>query len=188
MRRLSPLAAALSLAFGLALALPAASGAAGLATAAVGCGGDAYPPSPHATLMASTTMPRLGETIEVSGVAFCANEAIRLTLAGTFVGTAHTDGTGAFDPPVKVTESGKLSLCGTGSSGIPGDSDCLTLTVSAHGTAGGGSHNPSSSGGGGTAFTGVQVLLLCLIAGALIVVGWALAAAGRRKRLAAARN
>jgi hypothetical protein len=175
MRRFAVVVGAVALAFSAALAIPVQANASGLHALAVGCSDTAYPPSPHATIMSSTTTPLVGQTIEASGTAYCPNEDVRLTLAGAFVGTTHTDGTGAFDPPLKVTKLGSQPLCGIGASGLPNDRDCITLIASTpHGTNG---------GGGGTSFTGVDILLLCALAAGLIAVGWALLTAGRRKRL-----
>ena len=184
MRRMWTLTGAALVAIGLTLAVPAAAASAtGLHAAAAGaCNDSAYPPAPHATIMASTTTPFLNETIEASGTAYCPDEDVRLTLAGKFVGTTHTDGTGAFDPPVKVTAVGKLQLCGIGASGLPNDRDCLTLTVKTHGT--GGSHNP----GGGTSITGTDIALIVVAAIVLLAAGWSLVAAGRRKRLVETRS
>jgi hypothetical protein len=178
MRRYWAVVSALAMCFGLALAVPAAATAGGLHTLAGACNDTAYPPSPHATIMSSTTTPSVGETIEASGVAYCPDEDVRITLAGTFVGTTHTDGTGAFDPPVKVTKTGKLQLCGIGASGLKDDRDCLTLTVKSLGTGGKHAHKP-----GGTALTGVDIALLCLLAAVLVAAGWGFSAAGRRKKL-----
>jgi hypothetical protein len=186
MRRMWTLSVAALVALGLILAVPAAAASAtGLAAAAGACNDSNYPPSPHATIMSSTTTPSVGETIEASGVAYCPDEDVRITLAGKFVGTTHTDQAGDFDPPVKVTQTGRLLLCGIGASGLPNDRDCLTLTVKAN-NQGGGGHNPG--GGGGTSFTGVDILLILLAGLVLLVAGWALIVAGRRKRLALARS
>ncbi|MDT4919035.1 MAG: hypothetical protein QOI15_1928 [Pseudonocardiales bacterium] len=183
MRRIWTMTSAAVVALGLALAVPAAASASGLASTAGTCDVSAYPPAPHATIMASTTTPFVGETIEASGTVYCPDEDVRITLAGAFVTTTHTDQAGDFDPPVKVTQVGKLRLCGIGASGLPNDRDCLMLTVRAH-DQGGGGHNP----GGGTSFTGVDVLLLVLLAVVLLAAGWALVAAGRRKRLIESRS
>jgi hypothetical protein len=180
MRRFWSVVAALAMSFGLALAVPAAASAGGRHALpfAGACNDNAYPPAPHAMIAASTTTPSVGETIEASGTAYCPDEDVRLILAGTFVGTTHTDGNGAFDPPVKVTRTGKLQLCGIGASGLPNDRDCLILTVKSRGTGGAHKHRH-----GGTSFTGVDVALLCLLAVVLVAGGWAFAAAGRRKQL-----
>jgi hypothetical protein len=180
MRRPSAVVGAIALALGLALAVPAAASAGGLHTLAGACNDSAYPPAPHAMIMSNTTTPSVGETVEASGMAYCPDEDVRITLAGVFVTTTHSDGTGAFDPPVKVTKTGKLQLCGIGASGLANDRDCLTLTVKSHGTSGEHRHKKAP-----TSFTGVDVLLLCLVAAVLLGAGIAFAAAGRRKRAAA---
>jgi hypothetical protein len=187
MRRFAVIVGALSLVLSTALTAPLDAGASPVTSTLAGCSGTAYPPSPHATILASTTTPAFGDTIEASGVAYCANEDVRLTLGGSFVGTTHTDGTGSFDPPVKVNKTGKVPLCGIGASGLADDRDCVMLTVQSRGLGGQHGHKPSG-GGGGTSFTGVDVLLLCLVAAVLLGAGWAFVAAGRKKRLAATRS
>jgi hypothetical protein len=182
MRRIGTLTSAVIVALGLALAVPAAASATGLRATVGACNDNAYPPSPHATIMASTTTPSLNETIEASGTAYCPDEDVRITLGGRYVTTTHTDSAGDFDPPVKVTQLGRLQLCGIGASGLPNDRDCLMLTVKQHHQGGG--HNP----GGGTSITGTDILLIVLAAVALLAVGIALVAAGRRKRLVEARS
>jgi len=183
MRRIWTLTSAAVVALGLAFAVPAAASASGLTSAAGACNDSAYPPSPHATIMASTTTPSVGETIEASGTAYCPDEDVRITLAGKYVTTTHTDLAGDFDPPVTVHQTGKLRLCGIGASGLPNDRDCLILTVKAHNT-GPGDHHP----GGGTSFTGTDILLIVLAAAVLLGAGVALLMAGRRKRAAELRS
>jgi hypothetical protein len=184
MRRLSAIGSAFAVVVGLALTAPAAAAAGGAHALTGACNGTAYPPAPHAMIMASTTTPAVGETIEASGTAYCPDEDVRITLDGKFVTTAHTDVTGSFDPPVTITRTGDLRLCGTGASGLADDRDCLMLSVRAGGAAS--SVPPHRPNGGGTAFTGVDVLLLGVLAAVLLGVGWAFAAAGRRKRADAA--
>lgn len=179
MRRMWTLIGAAVMALGLAFAVPAAASATGLQAAAAGaCNNSNYPPQPHAQIMASTTTPNVGETIEASGIAYCPDEDVRITLNGQYVTTTHTDSTGAFDPPVTVHETGKLPLCGIGASGLPNDRDCLTLTVKSHGQ--GGAHNP----GGGTSMTGTDVMLIVVAAAVLLGAGGTLLVAGRRRRIA----
>ncbi len=143
-----------------------------------------YPPAPNATVQSSTTTPNAGDTIEASGINYCPDEDVDLTIGGQHVGTAHTDANGSFDPPVVVPgPSGEKQLCGVGASGLSTDQDCLTLTVGGNGgsnAAGGG----GSGNNGGTAFTGTQVALLLLIALALLGGGIAFSTAGRRKQSA----
>jgi hypothetical protein len=135
-----------------------------------------YPPTPDATVQASTTHPAVGQKIEASGIHYCPDEDVTLTIAGKFVGTAHTDSAGSFDPQVVVPgPPGQKPLCGIGASGLPNDRDCLTLFVQAAGTSG-------NSSGGGTSFTGVEIGALTAVAALLIVAGVALVRAGRRNK------
>lgn len=174
------------MAFGLAVLAaviaPAAAQAGTVHQAAPACTRAAYPPSPHATIMTSTTTPRVGEKIEASGTNYCPNEDVALTLAGASVGTAHTDAHGAFDPPVVVNRAGSaLQLCGIGASGLAADRDCVTLTTMSNATAPAG--NSSGSSGGGTAFTGFDIAALCLLAAILLLGGGGLVVANRRRQL-----
>jgi hypothetical protein len=188
MRRLVVSLSVLALLLASALAVPVSAGAqpARAAAAAGACNDDAYPPSPHATIMSSTTTPAVGETIEASGTYYCPNEDVQLTLDGADVGTAHTDAQGAFDPPVVVTKAGSaLQLCGIGASGLADDRDCITLNTRAAVAAGDGTGSGSGSGnaGGGTALTGLDVAGLVALGVVLLVGGAVLVATSRRKRL-----
>jgi hypothetical protein len=167
-----------------AFAVPAAAHAAGSPVRAVAatCGGSSsYPPTVGATVQASSLNVRINETIEVSGNHFCANENVRITLGSTLVGTGHTNGSGSFDPAVKVTGPvGATKLCGTGASGVSTDVSCIAVNVQAA-AAGGGSSGGSS---GGTAFTGTEIGLLVGVGVVLLGGGVAFAAAGRRRKTA----
>lgn len=130
--------------------------------------------SPDATIMSSTTTPFVGEHIEASGIKYCPNESVRLTIGGQFVGTAHTNGVGSFDPQVVVPGPvGDKQLCGVGASGLSLDQDCLTLHVVSPTT---------TSGGPGLAFTGVEIGAIVAVALALLVGGALFATAGRRRK------
>jgi hypothetical protein len=161
------------------VAAPAVASAAsgGLHAIAPTCPAANYPPTPNATVMSSTTTPFIGQKLEVSGSAYCPDEDVRLTIGGTFVGTAHTDATGAFDPSAIVPGPvGQKQLCGVGASGLANDRDCLPLTISAgHGT-------DAVTTGGGLAMTGTQIAGLVVLAVALVAGGAFLAAAGRRRK------
>lgn len=136
-----------------------------------------YPPSPDATIMSSTTTPVIGQRIEASGIKYCPNEDVTLTIAGTFVGTAHTDGAGSFDPLVTVPGPvGDKLLCGIGASGLVDDRDCLTLHVRA-GTGPNGNGNHLGS-------TGVEVATIVVVALALLGGGALFLGAGRRRKSA----
>jgi hypothetical protein len=183
MRRLFAALAVFSLAVTAFLAAPAAAfaGSAGLHSAAEAgtCPGQTYPPEPNATVMASTTTPFAGQKIEASGTVYCPDEDVTLTIAGKFVGTAHTDASGAFDPQVVPSgPPGDKQLCGIGASGLSNDQDCLTLHV----TAGHGVEAAGTGGGGGLAFTGAQVTGLIALAVVLVVGGAFFTAAGHRRK------
>jgi hypothetical protein len=136
-----------------------------------------YPPSPHATVQSSTTHPRVGQHIEASGIHYCPNEDVTITIGGHFVGTGHTNGVGTFDPDVIVPgPTGQKLLCGIGASGLSRDRDCLTLFVQGSGTSGQG------GGGGGTSFTGVEIGAMIAVAIALLVGGVVFARAGARRK------
>ena len=141
------------------------------------CPGPAEPITPAATIMSSTTTPTSGETIEASGAHYCFNEDVNITLGGHHVTTTHTNGSGSFDPPVKVNYPAgtKVELCGIGATGLSNDQDCLLLTVS----GGLGSspetthHKPS--------ITGVEIAGLIVLALALLAGGVAFTVAGKRR-------
>ena len=179
MRRLPALVMVLGLFLGAAFALPEAALSSPAHTLAGACSDTAYPPSPHATIMSSTTTPNVGQTIEASGTRYCPDEDVALTIDGTAVGTAHTDAHGAFDPHVVVNKAGShLQLCGIGASGLADDQDCLTLSTptatSSESTGGSTSHS-------GTSLTGTDILALCLLAAALIGGGAVLMVTSRRR-------
>jgi hypothetical protein len=127
-------------------------------------------------VQASTTHPKVGQKIEASGVHYCPDEDVTITISGKFVGTAHTNSAGSFDPQVVVPGPvGDKPLCGIGASGLPNDRDCLTLFVQGAGV------NPGSSGGG-TSLTGVEIGAMVAVASLLIVGGVAVARAGARRK------
>jgi hypothetical protein len=162
------------------LAAPATASASSHSAAAAAeiCPGftAAYPFSPNATIMSSTTTPFVGQKIEASGIKYCPNENVRLTIGGQFVGNAHTNGAGSFDPPVIVPgPPGDKLLCGVGASGLLHDQDCLTLHVVA--PTGPNSSPPLS-------FTGVEIGAIVAVALALLIGGVLFATAGRRRKSA----
>ncbi|HEV7193749.1 MAG TPA: hypothetical protein VGN35_11160 [Jatrophihabitantaceae bacterium] len=139
-------------------------------------GSTLYPPSPDATIMSSTTTPVIGQKIDASGIKYCPNENVTLTIAGQFVGTAHTDSAGSFDP-TQVTVPGPVGdklLCGIGASGLVDDRDCLTLHVRA-------GSGPNSNHLGST---GVEVATIIAVAVALLGGGALFLSAGRRRKSA----
>lgn len=163
-----------------ALAAPAHLGAAH-AIAAKSCPKPRpYPPAPNATVEVNTTVPHVGDPLEISGVHYCPDENVDLTIAGQHVGTGHTDATGGFDPKVTTPgPPGAKQVCGIGASGLATDRDCLRIHVRGSGAGGAGTGPP---GGGGTAFTGVQIALLGLAALVLFVSGVVVTTLGRNRR------
>lgn len=131
----------------------------------------------QAHIMSSTTTPFQGQTIEVSGKTYHANEAVTLTIGGIFVGTAHTDANGNFDPPAVVPVSllGDQPLTGRGASGQANDVDSLVLHITAAGVEATGSTS-------GLPNTGVDILTGVAVAIALIGAGILFTRGGRRRR------
>lgn len=138
---------------------------------------DTYPFGPDATVQVDTTQPSVGDKIEVSGIKYCPNEDVDITIAGKHVGTAHTDADGSFDPTVETPgPAGSKQLCGIGASGLSRDADCLTINV--------GGSSPGAPSGGTPAFTGVEIALLGFVALAAIVGGIVFTTLGRNRRSA----
>jgi hypothetical protein len=168
-------ATALLAAPALASASPAHTAVAAAAKGEICPDADPFYPYPvGATIMSSTTTPFIGQHIEASGIKYCHNEDVRLTIAGQFVGTAHTDNNGSFDPQVVVPGPvGDKLLCGVGASGLSDDQDCLTLHVV----------SPTSPNSGPPlSFTGVEIGAIVAVAVALIVGGMLFATVGRRRK------
>jgi hypothetical protein len=206
MRRLIRFVAVPALLLAGLLAVPAAAGATpGVRASAPGVraaapqqicpGAVAYPMSPGATIMSSTTTPYVGQTIKVSGVNYCPDEDVDITIGGKHVATTHTDGNGAFEPQVVVpAPTGQRVLAGVGASGLSADRDSLMLTIRAGagveavavgptGGSGNGAGSAGGSGTGGLAFTGTEIALLIALAAALLGGGIGLMYAGRRRSL-----
>lgn len=147
-----------------------------------------YPPGPNATVQSSATNVHSGETIKVSGIRYCPDVDVTITIHGRLVATGHTNSAGSFGPDAAVVpaEQTTAQLCGTGASGLAGDRDCLTLHF--RGVAGvAAARAPGANAGangGGTAFTGVEIAALIAVAAALLSVGIAFSTAGRRRTAA----
>ncbi|GAB2472958.1 hypothetical protein [Jatrophihabitans fulvus] len=160
----------------------------GLVSAAPASAAPGYPVDVCATIAVSTTVPQPGERITVSGVDFVANADVTLVLkpvSGTAsdreygVGTARTDGQGSFRTTIVMPAEaiGTYDLHAT--SGLPNDASCpadptqrLRLGAgSDDGNNAGPNGGPAGGGDGGTANTGLNVLLLLLVAAALIALG-----------------
>lgn len=149
------------------------------AQAAVG-----YPVTPNAQIMASTTAPYGCESIEVSGTNFHPNEDVAIYLGSTKVATAHTNGSGSFDPQVKIPNvTGALVLKGVGASGSADDVSTLTLTVKAGCSTGG--TGGGSGGGSILGSTGVQIGAMVVAAAVLLGAGAFFVTAGRRRKVRA---
>jgi hypothetical protein len=186
MRRLVLQVAVLALLAAFGLAVPSGASAAPAQAAAAACSdAAAYPPGANATLQVDTTNPVIGETIKVSGIKFCPNEDVDITIEGVFVATAHTDARGAFDPEVKVTgAAGEKQVCGVGASGLASDRDCLTINARAATSI----QNPApgkDTDTGNPAMTGVEIALLGVLALVLVVGGVLFTTIGRRRNSAA---
>lgn len=165
--------------------------------------GQPYPPSAGVMLRVSTTTPYQGQSIEVSGSGYCANETVTLRMGGQRLGTVHADAKGSFDPKVRITEDpGRYRLTGAGQDGdhasvamtVRPGSGVEPISVHRPGANGPGSngHAPAANGAvpaaagagtGGLAFTGIDLALLIAIAVALLGAGSYLVYAGRRRRL-----
>ena len=158
---------------------------------AVDCTIGSYPPGTQAEIAVSTNTPVAGETIEVSGQQYEANESVDIYIGGslgapcnpddvtlgTFVGTAHTDGSGAFDPPVTVPAgaSGTTLLVGIGHSHDKFDYASTFLQI--------GGTEPTGTGTGPhtPATTGFDIAILSAAAVVLISAGVLFTRGGRRK-------
>lgn len=184
MRRFSRICGTLALLAAVACAAPTAA-AAGVRAQAGSCqGASAYPPATNAMVGVSTTNPAVGDTVEVSGQAFCGDEAVKIYLNGALRATAHTDATGSFDPPVVVHgPPGDQTLTAVGASGLSSDRGSVVLHVHAAGSGGGG-HSSQGSGTEALSLTGIDIALIIAIAVALLAAGTALAYGGRRRRSA----
>lgn len=131
-----------------------------------------------AQIMVSTTDPFVGQKIEISGKDFHSDEDVKLYIADVYVGTAHTDLLGSFDPPaITPNRPGPQIVKGVGASGQADDIATTPITIRVAGVAG-----ESTGGGGGLASTGVKIAGLSLLAAALLIGGGLLARSGRRRR------
>lgn len=181
MRRIIARLAVLALIFTALFAAPALARTPAQSPATAPCPHSGqYPPTTQATVQTSTTNPTVGQQIKISGVHYCANEDVQVTLAGKTVGTAHTGADGSFDFELTVPgPPGTMRVCGLGASGLPNDADCLNIVVQSAGNQGVG-NGAGNNNGGGTAFTGANIALLCALAALLIAGGVAFSARGRR--------
>lgn len=155
----------------------------------------AYPVTICATLSVSTTTPLVGASITVSGVNFDPNATIKLELETKpwLLATVKSNALGSFTVTVKLPAGvfGAhliVAIGGNTQSGAscPADPSVL-LHIQNPGAGGGqGGGGTGSGNGGGTALTGVDVLLLVLLAAVLLTVGVAINRSGKRRKLAEA--
>lgn len=149
----------------------------------------AYPVTICATLSVSTTTPLAGASIVVAGVNFDPNATIKLELESKpwLLATVKSNAQGAFIVTVKLPAGvvGAHLIVAIGGNTGSGASCPADPSQQLHiqGVGGGGG---TSNNGGGTAFTGVDVLLLVLLAGMLLAAGVAINRGGKRRKLAEA--
>lgn len=154
----------------------------------------AYPVTICATLSVSTTTPLVGASITVAGVNFDPNATIKIELESKpwLLATVKSDAQGSFTVTVKLP-AGVLgahlivAIGGNtqGQASCPADpSQLLHIQGVGGGQTGGG--GTGGTNGSGTAFTGIDVLLLVLLAAALLGVGVAINRSGKRRKNAEA--
>lgn len=150
----------------------------------------AYPPTTCSTLSVSTTTPVAGASFTISGSNFEPSASVHLVLrpAGSDLGTAHTDTTGAFSVTARIPAdvSGNQNVVATSGATIngvcPADPiQALDVQAASNGNNGGGGNNGGSNGG--LSNTGLDIAALLALAAALIVGGVAL----NRRRVHAGR-
>ena len=150
-----------------------------------GSAAGAYPITTCSTLAVSTTNPRPGEAITVTGSNFEPNSSVTLVLTpgGTKLGTATSDSGGAFSTqvtlPDSATNNGHFDIVAT--TGFTGTASCpvdpfqnLAIQAETDQNGGGGSGtgaNAGGSSGGGLSVTGLDVAGLLALAAALIGTG-----------------
>ena len=148
-----------------------------------------YPPTSCPLLSVSTTHPLPGEAITVAGQNFTPDASVRLELHSKIyvLETVTTDNTGSFTTTVKlpagVTGTHQI-VAATGAPHIAGcpPNPVVTIHIQGHGAAGAGAGAGGSGSSGGTSFTGVDILLIVIIAALLLGVGFGLTQAGRRSK------
>jgi hypothetical protein len=148
-------------------------------------GASTYPPTTCATLAVSTTTPRPGQTITVTGEQFKPNESvgIHMTPYGIKLAQVTTDSSGSFSAQVTMPLDARGNqLIKTDAPGKVCPADPIQIVVSGSGTGGGGSSAPGSGSGQPPAMTGVDIALLSGVAVALIAVGVLFARSGRGSR------
>ena len=138
------------------------------------------PGARDATVEVNTTFPHVGDPLEISGIGYCPDEDVDLTIDGQHVGTAHTDSAGSFDSQVTTAPGppGQKRMCGIVAPGLAIDRDCLLLHVQAAST----SRATPPGRDGDTAFIAVRIALVGLLALLLVVGGVVVTTLSRNRR------
>ena len=144
----------------------------------------AYPPTICPTLSVSTTHPLPGETITVSGINFDAHAQVHLVMHTKVydLGTVTTDANGSFSTSVKMPNGvyGRHVLIAvSGAAHIQGCPGRPIVVVHPHRP--GGTNSGTGGHHGGNAFTGVDLLVILLVAAGLLGAGIALTRGGKRR-------
>jgi hypothetical protein len=176
-------------------ALPASAAPAPAACASTGA---PYPVGVRqAQIQVSTTVPTRGVKFEVSGTHYLPNEKVKLYIGGSvtaceptslagaiYVGSAETNGSGAFDPGVYVPDSlsGNQIVTGIGASLKKYDFDTQAITI------GGATPTSASTSPGSTpAQTGEDIAMMLAAGAVLVGAGVVFTRGGRRRRAASHR-
>lgn len=144
-----------------------------------------YPPTTCATIAISTTTPRPGQTITVTGEDFQSNVQVtlRMTPYGITLARVTTDSDGKFSAGVTMPLDARGNqLIHADGAGKVCPADPIQITVK--GSAGGGSTGTGGTGGP-PAMTGVDVALLVGVALALLAAGVLFTRGGRRRHVSA---
>lgn len=144
---------------------------------------NAYPVVTCSTLAVSTNTPAAGEVITVSGTNFKPDETVRLELHTRvyLLKTLTTGADGAFSTrvalPAGVTGNHVVVAVGASvnAAGCPADPS-VNIKIKGSGVGGVATSTTPGAGGqsnnpGGTAFTGVNVMLMLIVAAILVVLG-----------------
>lgn len=141
----------------------------------------AYPPTTCPGMLSlSTTTPLVGETITVTGSGFTPGANVHLVMhtkvydLGTFKADSHGNFTAQVNLPDGVTGAHVI----VATSGAAHVNRCPGVRIHIHAPAGTSAGPP---GHHGTSFTGVDVLIIVLIAAGLLGAGVALTRGGKRR-------
>lgn len=156
------------------------------------CSSAPYPPSCAAEIFTDKSVVHRGEHFKVSGKTYVGNEDVLIYIHNIFIGTGHTDATGAFDPEVVAPNSllGAQVITGVGAEGKANNdaTDIATTNITIVAGAGIEGQTASPAGGSGTgglAFTGVEIGGMILIAIILLGGGALITMSGRRRKSSA---